>query len=100
VLDRPLIVFDLPELLVAARVDASRVHLLRSAADVIDCVSHLPAAVDRALGDPVARRAERHTAANEVFYDPGRATGRALNLCYEMLECPVATRSSLAAAEG
>jgi hypothetical protein len=99
-LDRPLIVFDAPELLVAARVDAGRVQLLRSAADVIDRIGQLPGAVDRALREPVARRAERLAAVNEVFHDPGRASDRALALCYEMLECPIATRSALAAVEG
>jgi len=99
-LDRPLIVFDAPELLVAARVDAGRVQLLRSAADVIDRIGQLPGAVDRALREPAARRAERLAAVNEVFHDPGRASDRALALCYEMLECPIATRSALAAVEG
>jgi hypothetical protein len=99
-LDRPLIVLDVPELLAAARVDRGRVQSLRAAADVIECADDVPAAVARALSEPAARRAERRAAASEVFYDPGRATERALSLCYDMLDCPAATARSVAAVAG
>jgi hypothetical protein len=99
-LDRPVIVFDVPELLVAARIDRSRVQLLRSAADVIDRIDELPRAVEQALRNPRERRAERLAAAGEVFHDPGRATERALALCYELLEYPMATQTAQAAVAG
>jgi CDP-Glycerol:Poly(glycerophosphate) glycerophosphotransferase len=89
-LDRPLIVFDVPDLLIAARIDPARVRLLRTAARVVSNVSELRSAVDRALERPEDRRAERLTAVSEVFYDPGRATERACGLCYGLLECPIA----------
>lgn len=99
-LDRPLIVFDVPALLVAARVDAGRAGLLRRAADVVASPAELRQAADRALGDPGARRAQRSAAVNEVFHEPGRATERALALCYEALECPAAATVPAAAVAG
>ena len=85
-LDRPLIVFDVPDLLVAARVDRTKARLLRDAADVVTAVAQLESVVDGVLRAPGARRAERREAVNDVFYDPGRATERALTLCYTLLE--------------
>lgn len=85
-LDRPLIVFDVPDLLVAARVDQAKARLLRNAADVVTAVAQLEGVVDLILRDPGARRAERREAVNDVFYDPGCATERALTLCYTLLE--------------
>jgi hypothetical protein len=43
------------------------------------------------LDRPGARQPQRAAAVNEVFYDPGRATERALALCYALLECPIAS---------
>jgi CDP-glycerol glycerophosphotransferase (TagB/SpsB family) len=88
-LDRPLIVFDMPELLAAARVDAGRARLLKNAADVVEDIPALRRALEHALNRPQARHAQRAAAVNEVFYEPGGATGRALALCYAQLECPV-----------
>jgi hypothetical protein len=76
------------------------VQLLRSAADVIDRIDELPRAVEQALRNPRERRAERLAAAGEVFHDPGRATERALALCYELLEYPMATQTAQAAVAG
>lgn len=98
-LDRPLLVFDVPDLLIAARVDARKAHLLRSAADVVSTAAQLGPAVDRALREPGERAAQRREAVNDVFYDPGRATERALGLCYGLIEgTPVpAARPTVAA---
>lgn len=96
-LDRPLVVVDMPALLEAARVDPGKARLLRDAADVVNGLPDLDRAVDDALGDPGARRAERRAAVEDVFYDPGRATARALALCYELLERPLTERVRLSA---
>jgi hypothetical protein len=85
VLDRPLIVFDMPGLIQAARVNMARVELLRSAATVVSTTSELAAAVATALAAPDARSPQRLRAAAEVFYRPGGATARALRLVYELL---------------
>lgn len=96
-LDRPVVVFDVPELLVAARVDPERVRLLRTAADVVNRVSDVRDVVERALQSPAARRPERRAACREVFHDPGRATERALAVCYELMECPTPVSSACVA---
>ena len=99
-LDRPLIVFDVPELLAAARIDRGRVRLLRSAAEVVPDVGEMKGAIERALRQPQARRRERAAAVAEVFHDPGRATARALALCYELLDRPEVPAARLAALPG
>lgn len=85
-LDRPVIVFDAPGLIEAARINRDKVALLRSAAAVVRDVPALVAALDDALAFPSAHAAARRTAAGAVFYRPGGATERALRLVYELLE--------------
>jgi hypothetical protein len=80
VLDRPLIVYDVPELIEAARISTEKVRLLCSVATVVSTPDELertatPALQDRARLSPVRRRV-----AEEMFYDPGRATDRAVAL--------------------
>ena len=87
-LDRPVIVFDAPRLAQAARINPEKIALLRSAATVVSNVEDLLLAVRRALADPAAQSAARRRAAQEVFYDPGGATQRALALMYELLGIP------------
>ena len=89
-LDRPLVVFDVPELLETARINPDKVALLRSAALVVATLPELAAAVPQALADPSSRHSERQRAAAEVFHLPGGATDRALRLVYEMLHLPPA----------
>jgi len=88
VLDRPVIVFDAPQLTGAARINPDKVALLRSAAAVVNSTADLPAAVIGELNAPARLSAARRAAANEVFYRPGGATARALRLIYEMLALP------------
>ena len=90
-LDRPLIVFDAPQLIELARINVEKVALLRSAATVVSDMPSLAAAVREALASPAARSPERRRASAEVFYRPGGATARALRLIYELLELPPAT---------
>ena len=85
VVDRPLVVFDAPRLVEAARINPEKVALLRSAADVVADMPSLAAAVARALESPSGRSAERRRAASTVFYRPGGATARALRLVYDLL---------------
>jgi hypothetical protein len=86
VLDRPLVVFDAPGLIEAARINPAKVALLRSAAAVVRSERDLAEAVRRALAAPLAQSDERRRAAAEVFHRPGGATGRALRLVYELLQ--------------
>jgi hypothetical protein len=86
-LDRPLVVFDVPQLLAAARVDDGKVRLLRSAARVVATPAEAAQAARAAIDAPYEHAAARAAAVREVFHDPGRATARAVALCYDLLDC-------------
>ena len=86
--DRPLIVFDVPELIVASRINPKKVALLRTAATVVNDPARIGDAVREALAAPQLRAAERRRAANEVFFHPGTATDRALRLVYDLIALP------------
>ena len=86
--DRPLVVFDAPGLIEAARINPDKVALLRSAATVVSSPEQLADAVADALAAPHRRSAERQRAADEVFFHPGSATERALRLVYDLLSLP------------
>ena len=76
VLDRPLIVFDAPDLLEAARINPEKVALLRSAATVVRDVEALAAAARAELARPGRLSTERRRVAGEMFHEPGHATAR------------------------
>jgi CDP-glycerol glycerophosphotransferase (TagB/SpsB family) len=97
-LERPLVVFDMPGLLVAARVDPHKAQLLKSAADVVATITDFDETIERALRDPGRRAVERREAVDEVFYDPGRATARALDLCYGLIDGAVSAAHSAVSA--
>jgi len=86
--DRPLIVFDVPGLITASRINPDKVALLRSAATVVTDPARLGDAVREALAAPQRRSAERRRAAGEVFFQPGTATDRALRLVYDLIALP------------
>lgn len=86
VLDRPLVVFDAPDLPSAARINPEKVALLRSAASVVRDVGELLSAIVDARRDPSRLSARRRQIASEMFHDPGRATERAVMLAKELLE--------------
>ena len=80
VLDRPLLVFDAPGLIEAARINPQKVTLLRSAARVASTVDELVAAAKEETASPARLSVERRRVAGEVFYQPGGATERAVAL--------------------
>jgi hypothetical protein len=83
-LDRPIVVFDAPRLLAAARIDPGKWALLRSMADVVTSAEQLVSAVDRALRTP-ARLAPARRQARALFANAGSATERALAEVYGLL---------------
>jgi CDP-glycerol:poly(glycerophosphate) glycerophosphotransferase len=85
VLDRPLIVYDVPGLIEAARINPEKVSLLRSAATVVRSPDELARAATAALHDRARLSAARRRVAEEMFYDPGRATDRAVALVESLL---------------
>ena len=85
-LDRPLIVYDVPGLIAVARINPDRVRELRSAAAVVADVDQLRRAVRDALERPERLTAERRDLASRMFFDPGGATSRAVAAVYELLD--------------
>jgi CDP-glycerol glycerophosphotransferase (TagB/SpsB family) len=84
-LDRPLVVYDAPDLRQAARIDAGKWELLRSMATVAHTPAETVDAVLDALAQP-SRLSPARTRAQELFAAPGTATERALAVVYELLD--------------
>jgi hypothetical protein len=92
VLDRPLIVFDVPGLTEAARINPDKVALLRSAATVVRSVDELGAAAPGELTNPGRLSRARRRVASRMFYEPGTATARAVAVVRELIDTPAAHR--------
>jgi CDP-glycerol glycerophosphotransferase (TagB/SpsB family) len=88
VLDRPLAVFDAPDLATVARINPEKVALLRSAATVATTASQLAGQVAASLAHPSHLAGERRRTAEHMFHRPGTATARALALAYDLLGTP------------
>jgi hypothetical protein len=89
-LDRPIVVVDVPALKDAARIDEDKWRLLHSMADIALSAGDLPATITRALAEPDRLRAQRRQA-DALFAHRGAATDRAMALVYELLELPQAS---------
>jgi hypothetical protein len=85
-LDRPIVVINCPELIRHARINPSKVSLLWSGADVVDHVTAIAPAVNRALAEPSRLGDRRRAIARNLFYGAGGATARAAHALYEVLE--------------
>jgi CDP-glycerol:poly(glycerophosphate) glycerophosphotransferase len=99
VLDRPLIVFDAPDLPRAARINPEKIQLLRSAADVVRTPVETARAVRAALADPARLSATRRRIARELFHEPGSATARAADLLRGLLRASHAEAGARAPAQ-
>jgi len=76
----------LPELIKNTDIEPSYVDLLASASASVTSVDEVIAAVERGFVDPRANSATRISVANEMFYQPGTATDRAVKELYELME--------------
>jgi hypothetical protein len=85
VLDRPLLVFDTPGLIEAARINPEKVALLRSTARVVYGVEELLGAAAAEAESPARLSTQRRRVAREMFYEPGGATERAVALIRQIL---------------
>lgn len=85
VLDRPLLVFDAPDLPQAARINPEKIVLLRSAASVVSTPAELATRALHALANPAHLSAARRRVARALFFDPGHATERAVRLIRGLL---------------
>ena len=88
-LDRPLVVFDAPDLVAVARINPEKVALLRSGARVVRTAEEIGDAAIDELTHRDRRSAARRAIAREMFHDPGTATARAVTMVYELLELPL-----------
>jgi hypothetical protein len=86
VLDRPLLVFDAPDLPRAARINPEKVAQLRSAATVVKTPKEIARAAVHAIQEPAELSAGRRRVAGELFFEPGGATERAVELIQGMLD--------------
>jgi hypothetical protein len=85
ILDRPLLVFDAPDLAAAARINPEKLTLLRSAARVVRTAPELAVAAAEELEKPALRSSGRRQVAAAMFHEPGSATARAVTLAQELL---------------
>jgi hypothetical protein len=85
-LNRPLLVFDAPDLMRVARINPEKVALLRRAAVVSRTPEALAAAALETLRNPGHLSRERHEVAEAMFHGAGGATARALAVIHELLD--------------
>ena len=85
-LNRPLVVFDVPDLLHHARINPDKWQQLRGMADIAHGIEELPTVMDRALASPLRHSATRRATAEALFAHAGRSTQRALEVVYDLLD--------------
>jgi hypothetical protein len=95
VLDRPLIVFDAPDLPRAARINPDKVALLRSTATVVRTAAETGRAAAYNLAHPDSLSPARRHVAGTLFHEPGTATARAARLLNSLLR-PSSARAPIA----
>lgn len=88
-LDRPVIIFDCPELRRRSQVNPQKADLLASAADSVTSADDIERAVSMSLADPMRLSAPRRAIANDLFYKPGGAAHRAAQCIYDALSLPM-----------
>ena len=84
-LDRPIVVIDRPDLIARAGISADKVERLRAAADVAVDPSAMTRALVAALARPGRLSPQRRQTAEDLFYRPGTATDRAVQLIYRLI---------------
>jgi hypothetical protein len=94
-LDRPLVVFDAPDLARVARINPEKIALLRSAARVVRTAAETGRAALEEMEHPEHLADARRAVARDMFYEPGTATERALAMVYELLDLPAPHRREL-----
>jgi hypothetical protein len=96
-LDRPLVLYDAPDLATAARINPEKIELLRSAATVVRTPTDLVDATIAGLNEPQRLSARRRRVASDMFHDPGRATERAVDLVRSLLWTTTSSSASAVA---
>ena len=84
--DRPLIRIEVPELIVETRIPEEYVSLMAEASVTVRTAEEAVRAVDRCLADPSIKSLSRKAVSEDLFFDPGNATSRAVEELYQILE--------------
>jgi CDP-glycerol glycerophosphotransferase (TagB/SpsB family) len=84
--DRPLIRIEVPELIVETRIPEEYVSLMAEASVTVRTSEEAVRAVDRCLADPSIKSLSRKAVSEDLFFDPGNATSRAVEELYQILE--------------
>jgi hypothetical protein len=85
-LDRPIVLVDVPDLPRIARVNPTQVARLRSVARLASRDEEIGDVARTELADPARLSAARRRLAAQMFYGAGTATARGLELLYDLLE--------------
>jgi CDP-glycerol glycerophosphotransferase (TagB/SpsB family) len=85
-LDRPLLLFDVPDLARAARINPEQITRLRGVARLVSRSEMLGPAARDELAEPARLSAARRQLAARMFYNAGTATPRALAVLYDLLQ--------------
>jgi CDP-Glycerol:Poly(glycerophosphate) glycerophosphotransferase len=85
-LDRPIVLFEAPDLVRVARVNPDQVARLRGVARLVSRTEMLGPVVRDELAQPARLSAARRQLAARMFYEAGTATPRALAVVYDLLQ--------------
>jgi CDP-glycerol glycerophosphotransferase (TagB/SpsB family) len=85
-LDRPIVLFDVPDLVEVARVNPEQVARLRGVARLVSRTEMLGPAAREELAQPARLSAARRQLAARMFYQAGTATPRAVEMVYDLLQ--------------
>jgi CDP-glycerol glycerophosphotransferase (TagB/SpsB family) len=85
-LDRPIVVFDVPDLVRRARVNPEQITRLRGVARLVCRNEEVGLVARDELADSNRLSAARRQLAARMFYGAGTATGRALAVLYDLLQ--------------
>ena len=89
-LDRPLVRIEMPELIRSTAIAQEYVELLAAASTTVHDAAGVLAAVEGAMSSGMDLSQTRREVAAELFHAPGRATRRALEELYELMELDTA----------
>jgi CDP-Glycerol:Poly(glycerophosphate) glycerophosphotransferase len=85
-LDRPVVRIDMPELIQKTNIHSDYVRMLTEVSTSVTTAGQAVAAVEGGLANPASKSSARRAVADELFYEPGTATSRAVREMYEVLE--------------
>jgi len=91
-LDRPLIRIALPELVSSADIGREYVELIGAVSTTVESAAAVLPAVERSLADPDRLSHARRVLAADLFHAPGRATERAIDELYAVMELELPVR--------